>query len=993
MSNEALFNTYLDQNQVAVTQKLSEYLDAQRQLAPEDRDPPEAISQVIEKLQSAKRLASKNAATTFQSNVVSTPTTGVEAPDLARMNRITGLYPGGYTKPPTQLEYEMAQGKYAAHNRAAEQGTDIHTGLDASSRAVVSLVDLDPAMKVMALEHLMREQAKANGLVLPDDFPLLVEEPNTGAPAYYRLDEKGQYRLTLVDPIGMDTGDPADLVGDVISAGMELGGAALGTLGTGSGGVGAVAAGAGATLAVYARKKLAEALGLPEDAVEGLNGWIAGREGAMALVGEGAVPVGAFFLRKWKNRGLMLDADDAPRMEAAMKEIDEEVKNLTESTGDFGLNLNMAEKTQEPAIMAATRVAEATAPDAESVEYVTRRAQNERAMQQHLAAMFDNSNAGRPVHPADVVSADVRKEIQRPAREAGELVDELTDTLESTRNKLLAERPDSSAYENFRQGVQDADIAAREAEDSAWESFRTSVGYDSNSKRSNVHLINEPNSPIRESLAAVGREAEQDLSGKISAGKEALLADLERLQEDTLDPAALHRVVSELKREQRRITNNAGTTNWDAQTVGQLIRGIEDSISTGRYVDLTTGQRLTATDSQIVSGAWRDAKETTLDRINIFEEKAVQRLLETHKGPDGEDYYNVDPQQIRDLLLKPRSTEALSRVMGATTIDPTMQSQLLGELQATYAEQVLKDGKYNPAAHNKFMRDYHEHLSMLSPDGVSFASIQHGKQLMERLAAAKAAQKSLTTKLKKTFGTALTRENAAGVANALFSVGTTPKQAETALRHIRHLDSNMYDAVLSESRGYIERRLIKNGSLDADNVRSFLHDHGGMLGKLYGQQYLNDMSRLSKIMDAVQAAKKIETPGTKPLGVVMLGLRSIFGPLSNIQRRITVVDRALTAQKRSKVAGVLSDADSVSRLVRMPKMSPERMLFWQTFAGLFGREAMGAYLAENEDAQEAYRRAQEFAAQRASQIERAKSSRRAGGGSYLEAEKRRRNVR
>ena len=167
------------------------------------------------------------------------------------------------------------------YNAAAEDGVDIHTGAPAGIRAHADLMSLQPQAAKEAIEYLVAEDMKKQGITLPKGIASVFTESNTGKMAYYRPTEDGRLKKTLINAVGVDTGDALMAVDDVIGGVVEgsaavgaglVAGTATGGNPVAAGGAGTAAAGAANLFVNKMRKEVARSMGLPDRIVDKITG-------------------------------------------------------------------------------------------------------------------------------------------------------------------------------------------------------------------------------------------------------------------------------------------------------------------------------------------------------------------------------------------------------------------------------------------------------------------------------------------------------------------------------------------------------------------------------------------------------------------------------------------------------------------------------------------------------------------------------------------------
>lgn len=1012
------FDTYATDDEKAAREAVRAYSATQRGLPEEERDSPEVQQAILAKAMKLNAAVDQRNVEDLASRLDTSPTKGVPLvagvdPDFPRDLRAF--------QPVDQQALQLEGNSSALANAAAEKGIDVHTGAPERWRRASGLLDLNPEVQREALQWLAEQDYKDRGIVIPKDFPLLTQDDFTGRMAYYAPQEDGSFRTTLIDPYDLDAGDFSSMSGLGVSIGTETAGAiAGGLMGLPGGPKGVVASGAagaaaGGAFGVKARVELAESMGIPSEIAQRMATDDEYAEQAlMAGFGELALPgmVGAW--RRLRNIGRVIPADDpmrATKLRMAAAEAKAAADKLQEELGaEFTLNAGIL--TKDPEILVRTKKIGQTQVGEPAMEQTVAHIHNRQESVNTLQHMFDQSidGAHHTVRPPEQVSEEARRVLADPTTQSAAAVEEAQVLVDDVLERTLGREPDSDMYYRFIDDLQGADTVARNEEVVAWDDFRQLVGYNEKNKSSSIHIDNSGRSEIRKAIARIDAERRTQLSDSANESMTRLISDVGfapdvnplrtskevlegTLAGDTIDPAHLHRLISDLKAEARRLDNSTSTTGWNARTVRELYTSLEDAVHKSKYIDTTTGKQIDQKTKQGIVNAWDSANQASATKNRIFEHKAIRGLLETQQGKDGQTFYVQGSDKVRQTLLKPGDKSGLEIARSAVGKNPEMDGRLLDEIDMMYQEQVVANGNWNPVAHTEFMQKYGDHIEVLSGNR-STAGIQNGRMFAEALDKAKKRHKRTEVALRDALGTELPEINGASVARAMFNRNTTTlTQAQNAAKRLKAHSPELWAEVQREGADVLFDLFTTKGGADisAESVQKVINENRGALATVFGDKYVSQLDSLHTLL---RRFEEFDTAGgfkTPSQSLALQFTRTLFGPLSVTQRRLSAAQRLNTRQLARRQYRLMTDPNGVEALIRLPKLNPKEMLFWQTAGAAFGGN-VDDLLESSPEAKEAFAEATARAAERTNRQREALATQKAGGTAF-KREMRRRGIR
>ena len=525
-------------------------------------------------------------------------------------------------------------------------------------------------------------------------------------------------------------------------------------------------------------------------------------------------------------------------------------------------------------------------------------------------------------------------------------------------------------------------------EEAAWGRFRSASGYDPNTGVSSVALLNAGDTPIKRALASLDEQGQQALSASLEASQRSFVKDLgyrapdtkeaqealnfqrvllnepgvgprqveqalafkeaglmedalspQRMMQDTLDMNQLHFLLSHLKKEKRAIQNNASALGWRSGDLDKVIGAVQSQIQNAGMVNRGTGQALDVASQAEVATSFLQANSATVNKA-IFNENQVAREL---VSVDSKGKFRVQPEKIRGIVFTPGNPTNLNSILGATGPSPATRAGLLGELETLYKRQVMAEGRFNQAQHNAFMQDYSGHLRILTGREGATPRIQNVEQFGNLVREAKETAQRVQSTLKRTFGDAITKDNMFGadIAKVLFGGGQrryTPDQVGELVRRLNRESPDLLGDIRYQGMEAMKARMIGDGGqLNPAALNSFLGSNRSMLTSLYGGDYVAGLDLLNNHMQRMVRAQSGKAPADELQTPAMMAFRTLFGPLSTTQRRLTAAQRADRAFKQASLLNLVGNPEGLRAYLQLNRQTPGSIARLNTFLELGAR--------------------------------------------------------
>lgn len=886
-------------------------------------------------------------------------------------------------------------------NNAADAGVDITTGLPANIRGKAALLSADPQARDLALNALITDELKSQGFDLPEGVPAVFPDRYTGELAYLRPQD-GKLVPTLVNPPGADLGDVAEagpaVAQAVTEAGAAFGGATLGGM-TGLGVPGAVLGGAAAAgganyLANYARKELARGLGVGDEIVDKITNDEMLSQALTAAGFELAIP-GALGAVNMARNLVRPGAGKFTReeLDAAIPMIQKELETLTDLYRRTGVQLDSTPGTalQDPKLLVLEKVGLGKARNEAAEQIAVEDLANLYNTERTLDALLYGRQPGGPVvaDPA-ALGASIQAVTRRPLVEAQAGLQEAETALgKYYTNPEVFPDPGLEAVQGVRGVLRQKQQTLEGTEAASWERFRELSGYDKATARSDVMVDNSGDTPIKAVLAGLDQQAQQALSKSLRDSQQSFITDLgyrrslpkdgqdipfsevlenpsryteeeitrvkaalqqsaeesnlkpQGLMQDALGLGELHFLLSHLKQQRRNIDNNPGVVQWRKADLDRVINAVQDQIQDGGMRRASTGKAISIAERDEVAESFLAANNSTVSLKNFNEAANVRNWLEL--DPQGN--FKVEPDSIRRTLFSAGNSDALAETLTALGNSPQHKLALLKEMQAKYAAEVFDaNGKFQLGSHRRFVQEYQNHLRLLT-GGERVAAIENAKTLADEVRRQERSVAFMEKTLKDTFGSSFVREGMSGqdMARALFSPGGkyTPDQVRVLVSTLDREAPDLLSSLRYQTATHIKSALTSNGVISSDGMEKFLNANRGRLTALYGGDYVAGLDLLNRHIRNQARASRAAMPGEEQSPGMQV-FRSLFGPLSPIQRRLTAGTRVISGLEASnaraipKLMNFIEDPDRMRRYLTAAQQRPGTVRRLQAVVALGG---------------------------------------------------------
>ena len=846
------------------------------------------------------------------------------------------------------------------HNNAAEVGVDIHSGLDANLRGQANLLDITPNAKTSALEYLVSKRLEEQGIELPPGVPAVFKEDFTGKLAYWQATPEGKLKPTLVNPPGLDSSDSIVALDEAAQVGIEtmaaIGGGLGGAAATGGSPVGAaggaaIAVGAANAATNKARTMLASAIGLPDEIVEKINSddmlYEALLSGGFELAGPAVVGAFRGLRNKYASGGL--DPADLKGMQEEVTRIKALSDEIFDSTG-IRIQPTLGGATGNEALLVAeantARDAIGTAARDLKTGEIRNRANTGRA----IRAINDQEVQTMPRLEGEVdttaLNSEVKDVLGKPGRTAEEQVaraeqDQLTHMDEAS---ALWDR---KQFAGIQSDLRAASDLSAEAEDIAWNNFRTQIELNPETGQSNIVLRNSGDQPIPKALAQISQESQQALSDTLRASQAKLVEDLgwkpdpetgmiprQNLADATLDANQLHVLLSHLKDSKRTLDQGNGL-GWRGKDIDTVISAIEEQMGNGTWARRSSNRQINPQKAELISASWELANDATVSKHALFNEKAVRNVIRT----DREGNFLAQPNTVRGLLFKPGNAEPLRDVMEVVGRNPEKQAAMLDELNTLYRENVFTDGKFSKGQHDAFLSQYNDHINLITGDDTTdfISNAADFERVVKRSKDRAASTKDM---MERAYGRRLTTDELYGgnVADNMLSDQLTNKQVLQVRDRLNRNNPELWGEVKAQGLKVIEEKLLKSGGNEANSATlgKLLTEQGDRIGAMYGPKYKKNLENMQEMLRAMETGKLARGSKTVLNPPWLQVMRSVFGPLSPIQRRVTAGTRFMNGRRKARMQKFIADPEKLGRLVEWSRMSPESLGYLQGGFALFG---------------------------------------------------------
>lgn len=856
-------------------------------------------------------------------------------------------------------------------NNAAEAGVDVSTGAPSGLRARADLLELNPQAKYEATEYLVAKELEEAGVELPEGVPAVFKEENTGQLAYWRPTEDGKFKATLLNPPGLDQGDVITNIDDIAEVAVEIPAAVGGALAAGgaTGGNPAAAALGGATAAAAVtasanklRKEIARQAGIPDEIVDKITTNDQMTDALMTAGFEMAGPVAAGVVRRVRNIGRPLtDEESVKQAREAWNEVRRASDQIAEETG-IRIVPTSGGAARNEKLLVLEASARRDASNKKSRQMKEQEVANRLGLGDAIKRIVDTDIPDLPPEVVERTTQSVQGNIRQTAEQAQKALDvkeKALDDLVEESTDILRSRP----WLNVQREADGVLNTVRNQENGAWQAFREHIGFDHTNGVADVRLNNSGNTPIKQAvdklhdgakraLSASTQRARQELAENLS-GKVADdgLAPLERLYSGTLDMHELHHLSSVLKAQQRQIEGGK-RLDWEAGDIKPVLKAIDDQIDAATFRG-SDGRMLSGERAGLIRDSFKAARKATVTKVQYENREVVNKILAT----DGKEWV-AKGDTVRTLLFKPGDSAPLAEVMRAVDENPQIKSMVAKELDNKYRSMAINpEGNWTKGGHDAFMDAYRGHAELILGKGESDL-VRNAADMGKRTKQLAERNDRVAQMLKDTYGRDLSSADvySGNIASDIITGKLTLDQSQKLTRRLAKMDPQLLDAVRKQGSDYLKNKLMSRGDnvTNAQALNNLLRDNQAKIEALHGKKMVGNLRAASTIMNAMEASTLGKAEKTVANTPMMQAFRSIFGPLSPIQRRLTAAQRLRAGFKNAVQYEILMDPQRLDTFVKLSRTRPG------TVAALQGFTALGIPLSEMpEETQEVARRAEQ----------------------------------
>ena len=891
----------------------------------------------------------------FYSRVDNTPTPPVKP---------LGMTPSMDARGSTGMGTQEAPDARRLFANAAEAGVDVRTGAPAEWKFAAGVAGGGrDDRKFSVFEYYAEKAIRDAGLELPNDTPVVYKDPYTNRVAYLRpvTGEDGTVSLkpTLVNGIE-NTGSTLlefapGFVQGVAEAGGSAAGAAVGSRVPGGTTLGAaVGSGSVAAASNMLRQAIARGMGIPDEIVARIKDEDMFRDVLYAAGGDAAFGAGYGLYRAGTNKFRRVIENDPERLAKIRADFNEGLQNLEKLEEVLGIKLTptLTMMTDDAGMAIMESDIKSVARDSASTAIKQTELENRLTLGTAIRRLNEKEiPAGPmthdPISHGPKVRDITRSEIQ-PAQDA---VDIATQDLTRGLNDLP-----KSTFKPWRE-VQD--LAKAEVDDFvtretvAWNNFLGPRGLsvDPKTGRADIWLANSPQSPIRRSLRRLSANAQQTLApiyrqaqekflrdmGVDETGRKALEEGLPSLVDEAIDPRQLHIFLSYLKQQRNNLDNSLGWTRHDVST---MIEAIEGQINRGAFIYNNAGSvptrapyrdglpRVSDERATEIRQMFREANAATTAKYDFENMKALNQLAEMRRIPGTRDHeFVMQPDAVRNLFFRPGNSNALAELRHLRGLAPETKAGLQRELLATYRAAVTDgEGRFVQAAHDRFVRDYDNHMSILFGDRAG--DINNIQRMADEVARYENRLRGVQEAVKDVFGNKFAGETTFPdeVVREIMTGKVSAEQLKNLSRRISRTDPALWQDIKRQGMNWLENYVRSGTSGDEISWKALNRLLSGTnrdkLALLYGRQYVENMELVFDTARRMSRAGLGEAPAHTVQSPLLQVSRSLLGPLSKKQRFITATNKLFKKLGTDGAIQLMREPWALNSFVQLGRATP-----------------------------------------------------------------------
>ena len=347
----------------------------------------------------------------------------------------------------------------------------------------------------------------------------------------------------------------------------------------------------------------------------------------------------------------------------------------------------------------------------------------------------------------------------------------------------------------------------------------------------------------------------------------------------------------------------------------RLVEDIEYALSNGKIVQSSSREPVDAATDQAIRTARRNAQEAQM-AYEYLESKVTTNAL-FKKNALGE-YQNIELKELGNVLRN--GSKYYQHIKPFLRSNPSANQTFQSAISDLYKDQVLSGTGFTKGKHDTFMRNYSTALEELFPPdvlaaarNVNFDPKTGNNFLLSRMEEVKRLYNPLATM---------------GTIEPTNIVGSLSRMENPAL-YLRKLTKlnprlagQLREDAIEQGRRNLQERFFNpensgNPMKRAQALDSYIADNKAALVALHGDQYVTDLSAVARTyrLDARRLTAGAMKAEDQP--DVIRTSRTILGPLSRLQRRITAGNWIRLRLTAKQAMDVYSDPAKLRQLQAM----------------------------------------------------------------------------
>lgn len=181
------------------------------------------------------------------------------------------------------------------------------------------------------------------------------------------------------------------------------------------------------------------------------------------------------------------------------------------------------------------------------------------------------------------------------------------------------------------------------------------------------------------------------------------------------------------------------------------------------------------------------------------------------------------------------------------------------------------------------------------------------------------------------------------MSRALLALGSkyTPEQTRVLVSTLEREAPDLLNSLRYQAANFAKSQLTDNGVIKPDGLEKFLTANRGRLTALFSGDYVAGLDLLSRHITKQARASRATMPGEEQSPGMQV-FRSLFGPLSPIQRRLTAGARLISGLEASNARAIpnlmnfIEDPEKMRRYLLAAQQKPGTVRRLQAVVALGG---------------------------------------------------------